>query len=87
MEQLNRRERKRDCLCLQWIGGTSLLYVFGLSVLIVLVNSLLTNQSKNWHVSACDSCNSRVDVPSFREIFDTFLTNMVFKVVQIVEKD
>lgn len=87
MEQLNRRERKRDCLCLWWIGGTSLLYVFGLSVLIVLVNSILTNQPKNWRVSACNNCNSGVDVPSFREIFDTFLTNVVLKVVQIVEKD
>lgn len=85
MQQLNRRERRRGCLCLLALG-TSLLYVFDLSMLIVLVNRLLT-MLKNWHVSACNSYNSGVDVPSFREIFDTFLTNVVFKVLQIVEKN
>lgn len=58
------------------VGGTSLLSVFDLSLLIVLVNRLLINQFKNWHVSACSSCNSGVDVPNFREIFHTFLTNV-----------
>lgn len=28
-----------------------------------------------------------IDVPNFREIFDTFLTNIVFEVLQIVGKD
>lgn len=87
MEQLNRRERTRVWLCLQWTGGTFFLCVFDLSVLTVLVNSLLINKFKNWHVSACNKCNSDVDIPNFRESFDTFLTNMVFKVLQIVEKD
>lgn len=31
--------------------------------------------------------HATIDVPNFREIFDTFLTNIVFKVLRIVGKD
>lgn len=65
------------------VGGTSWLSVFDLSLLIVLVNRLLINQFKNWHVSACRNCNSSVDVPNFKEIFDTFLTNVKLVKIEI----